>query len=307
MPSRTRTGVDIGGTKLEAVVLDEAGEILARERVDTPSDSYEAVLDAIARLVSETERLAGVASTGVGVGSPGSISPATGTIRNANSTKLNGQRLDEDLRQRLGRPIVLDNDANCFAVAEAKAGAGRGKACVFGVILGTGVGGGVVVNEKVLTGANRIGGEWGHNPLPRPTPEETPGPLCYCGRRGCIEVWCSGPGLAADHFRTTGSDMPARMIAEFAAAGEMTAQETLDRHLDRLARALSGVVNILDPDVIVLGGGLSNLDHFYSRLPDAMAPHVFSDCFDTPIVRNQLGDSAGVIGAAWLSPMEANL
>lgn len=305
MPSRTRTGVDIGGTKLEAVVLDDTGVVRARERVATPTDSYQSVLDAIAELVVETERLAGAVSSGVGVGSPGSISPATGTIRNANSTKLNGRKLDEDLRARIGRPLVLDNDANCFAVAEAMAGAGRQKRCVFGVIVGTGVGAGVIINGEVVSGANRIGGEWGHNPLPRPTIEETPGPLCYCGRYGCIETWCSGPGLAADHFRTTGSDMPAKMIAEFAAAGEMTAKETLDRHLDRLARALSGVVNILDPDVIVLGGGLSNLDHLYTRLPEAMRPHVFSDSFETPIVRNELGDSAGVIGAAWLSPMES--
>ena len=303
MSTGIRTGVDIGGTKLEAAVLDADGNVLARERVPTP-DGYDNVLDAIAGLILQTERAAGGRALGVGVGTPGSLSPLDGHIRNANSTHLNGHPLDRDLAARLERPVRLDNDANCFAMAEARAGAGRGHGTVFGVILGTGVGAGIIVDHRTLMGANRIGGEWGHNPLPRPTMEEVPGPECYCGRRGCIEAWISGPALAADHFRITGSEMPADMIAEFSAAGEMTARETLDRHLDRLARALAGVVNILDPDVIVLGGGLSNLNHLYTRLPDAMRPHVFSDCFETPIVQNRLGDSAGVIGAAWLCPTE---
>lgn len=300
-----RTGVDIGGTKIEATVLAADGAVLARERMPSAS-SYERVLDIVADVVAKAEAIAGGKAPGVGFGTPGSLSPRDGRIRNANSTHLNGARLDADLAERLGRPVRLDNDANCFAMAEACAGAGRDHASVFGVILGTGVGGGIIVNRRVLNGANRIGGEWGHNALPRPTVDENPGIDCYCGRKGCIEAWCSGPGLAADHFRTTGSDMPAKMIAEFAAAGDMAAQDSLDRHLDRLARALAGVVNIVDPDVIVLGGGLSNLDHLYERLPEAMRPHVFSDTFDTLIVKNQLGDSAGVIGAAWICPAEEN-
>ncbi|MFK7943944.1 MAG: ROK family protein [Paracoccaceae bacterium] len=301
MTIQPRTGIDIGGTKLEAAVLDADGMELARERVPTP-EGYAAILDAVAELVATTECAAGAKSYGVGVGAPGSLSPRDGRIRNANSVHLNGQRLDLDLEDRIGRPVRLDNDANCFAMAEARAGAGQGKSTVFGVILGTGVGAGIVVDHRILTGANRIGGEWGHNPLPRPNIEEVPGPDCYCGRRGCIETWCAGPSLAADHFRTTGSELDPGMIVEFAAAGELTAQETLDRHLDRLARGLAGVVNILDPDVIVLGGGLSNLDHLYTKLPDAMRPLVFSDSFETPILRNHLGDSAGVIGAAWICP-----
>lgn len=299
-----RTGLDIGGTKLEAAVLDPDGTVIARERVPTPSDGYDAVLEAIALLVASVEKAAGASAQGLGVGTPGSLSPATGVIRNANSTHLNGRPLDADLAQKLGRPITLDNDANCFALAEARAGAGRKAKVVFGVILGTGVGGGIVINGQCLTGSNRIGGEWGHNPLPSPGPEDIPGPKCYCGRRGCIETWCSGPGLSADHFRVNGSEMPADMIAAFADAGDMPARETLERHAGRLARALAGVVNILDPDVIVLGGGLSNLAHLYRELPNHMRPHVFSDCFETPIVQNQLGDSGGVIGAAWLCPLE---
>ena len=307
MTNGIRTGIDIGGTKLEAVVLDAEGSVLARERVPTPAKSYDTLLDALTALVKDTERAAGAEAMGVGVGTPGSLSPQSGLIRNANSTRLNDQALDRDLSARMGRPLVLENDANCFALAEARAGAGQDHGCVFGVIAGTGVGGGIVLNGTILTGRNRIGGEWGHNPLPNPGMEERPGPECYCGRKGCIEAWCSGPGLAADHFRTTGSDMPADMIASFAEAGDMAAQESLDRHLDRLARSLAGMVNILDPDVIVLGGGLSNLGHLYKRLPDAMRDHVFSDYFETPIVQNRLGDSAGVIGAAWLCPTETTI
>lgn len=279
--------------------------MIARERVPTPKDGYDAVLEAIALLLVSVEEAAGASASGLGVASPGSLSPATGVIRNANSTHLNGRPLDRDLADKLGRPVVLENDANCFALAEARAGAGRGSGVVFGVILGTGVGGGIVVHDQCVTGANRIGGEWGHNPLPSPGSEEIPGPRCYCGRSGCIETWCSGPGLSADHYRVNGSEMPADMIAAFADAGDMPARETLERHTHRLGRALAGVANILDPDMIVLGGGLSNLSHLYRDLPDAMRPHVFSDCFETPIVQNELGDSAGVIGAAWLCPVEA--
>lgn len=307
MAAGIRTGIDIGGTKLEAAVLDPSGTVLARERMPTPQGGYEALLTAVSELVTLVEDHAGASSEGLGVGTPGSLSPVTGMIRNANSTHLNGQPLDRDLARRLGRQVVLDNDANCFALAEAKAGAGRGHGVVFGVILGTGVGAGLVVGGRCLTGANRIGGEWGHNPLPAPAAEELPGPKCYCGRRGCIEAWCSGPALAADHFRLAGSDMPPEMIAAFAASGDMAARETLDRHEDRLVRALAGVVNIVDPDVIVLGGGLSNLACLYKNLPGKMRDFVFSDCFQTPIMQNELGDSAGVIGAAWLCPTEENV
>jgi fructokinase len=255
-------------------------------------------------LVTAVETEAGKRAPVIGVGIPGSLSPASGLVRNSKSTTLNGHAIDRDLAAALGRPVRVANDANCFALAEAVAGAGQGARTVFGVILGTGVGGGVVTGGQVLAGANLIAGEWGHNPLPAPGSDERPGPACPCGRRGCIEAWCSGPALAADHLRRTGADMAPELIAGVGAAGDLDARGTLDRHLDRLARALAGVVNILDPDVIVLGGGLSKLDHLYAGLPDAMHPHVFSDVFTTPILRNRLGDSAGVIGAAWLWPAE---
>ena len=299
-----RTGVDLGGTKIEAVVLSAEGDVLARQRTPTPSGDYSATITTLASLVKAVEAEAGASARGIGVGTPGSVSPKSGLMRNANSVVLNGKPLDRDLAETLARPVRLENDANCFALAEAMAGAGQGQQTVFGVILGTGVGGGIVVGGETLMGGNGIGGEWGHNPLPAPDREEFLGPDCYCGRKGCIEAWCSGPALAADHLRVTGSEMPAEMIASFAKAGEATAQESLQRHTARLARALAGVVNILDPDVIVLGGGLSNLEHLYRNLPEAMAPHVFSDVFETPIVKNKLGDSAGVIGAAWLWPLE---
>lgn len=300
MAAGYRIGVDLGGTKIEAVALNGAGEILTRQRVPTPQSEYTDTLTAILDLVTKIEQEVGANGLPVGVGTPGSISPESGVIRNANSTRLNGQPLDRDLAETLKRPVRIANDANCFALAEAKAGAATKAGSVFGVILGTGVGAGVVVDDKVLLGRNHIGGEWGHNPLPLPRPDEIPGPKCYCGRYGCIETWCSGPALAADHQRETGIEASPKDIVMLASAGDMAAQDTLDRHLNRLARALSGVVNILDPDVIVLGGGLSNLDHLYQGLPGAMKPYVFSDTFQTPIVRNALGDSAGVIGAAWL-------
>jgi fructokinase len=293
-----RFGVDLGGTKTEIAVLAE-DEVMLRNRTPTPG-SYEGSLDAIAGLLAEAEARAGVRAAAVGVGTPGSLSPATGLIRNANSTRLNGRPLDRDLAQRLGRPVRLANDADCFALAEARAGAGRGAASVFGVILGTGVGGGIVAGGRLLAGPNAIAGEWGHNALPRPGPDETPGPECWCGRRGCIEAWCSGPGLAADHARRTGERAGAEEIAARAAAGDNAAAETLARHLDRLGRALAGVVNVLDPEVIVLGGGLSNMAGLAEGLPEAMRSHVFSDCLLTLVRRHALGDSAGVIGAAWL-------
>ena len=295
-----RLGVDLGGTKIEAAVLDRGGAILARERMPTPPNDYDATLQAIARVVAKAEQAAGIRADAAGIGTPGSLSPRTRLIRNANSTCLNGKRLDRDIASVLDRPVRLQNDANCFALAESISGAAQGAQVVFGVITGTGVGGGIVVRGTPVMGRNLIGGEWGHNPLPAPMPDEMPGPACYCGRAGCIETWCSGPGLSADHRRRTGKCMTAEDIAAGADAGDSAAQDSLDRHADRLARALAGVVNILDPDVIVLGGGLSNMDHLPRLLPGLVRQHVFSDCFETPILRNHLGDSAGVIGAAWL-------
>ena len=301
-----RLGVDLGGTKIEAVALAPGGAELARRRVPTPRESYEAVIDTTAALVSAVEEAAQGRAAAVGVGIPGSLSPATGLVRNANFTLLIGHALDRDLARALGRPVRVENDANCFALAEAVAGAGQGADVVFGVILGTGVGGGIVAGGRVLPGRTLIAGEWGHNPLPAPEADELPGPPCYCGRAGCIEAWCSGPALAADHARTTGARLDPGDIAARARAGDAAAGATLARHVDRLARGLAGVVNVLDPDAIVLGGGLSNLDHLYERLPAAMRPHVFSDVFATPVLRNRLGDSAGVIGAAWLWPEGAD-
>lgn len=304
-----RIGVDLGGTKTEAVALGTAGEALARRRIATPHHGYESVVRAIAGLVDAVEAEAGDRVRAVGIGIPGSLSPATGLVRNANSTVLNGHALDRDLAAALGRPVRLENDANCFALAEAMAGAGQGVGSgggtVFGVILGTGVGGGIVTGGKVHAGRNLIAGEWGHNRLPALDAAELDAPRCYCGRAGCIEAWCSGPALARDHARATGETLDPPAIADRAGDGDPAAQATLERHLARLARALAGVVNLLDPDAIVLGGGLSNLEHLYARLPDAMRPHVFSDVFETPILKNRLGDSAGVIGAAWLWPEEA--
>ncbi len=298
-----RIGVDLGGTKIEAVALGPGGAERARLRIASPRDGYDAVIRECAALVAAVAtRAGGDGPCAVGVGIPGSLSPATGLVRNANFTVLNGRPLDRDLARAAGREVRVENDANCFALAEAMAGAGQGAEVVFGVILGTGVGGGIVAGGRVLPGANLIAGEWGHNPLPAPGAAERPGPACYCGRSGCIETWCSGPGLAADHARATGETLKPREIAAQAAEGDAGARETLDRHLSRLARALAGVVNVLDPDAIVLGGGLSNLSHLYERLPEAMRAHVFSDVFATPVLRNRLGDSAGVIGAAWLWP-----
>lgn len=306
-----RIGVDLGGSKIEVVALgrgDPLGGEAPRLRAATPP-AYDAVIRETAALVAAAEaRAGGPTAAAVGVGIPGSLSPATGLVRNANFTALNGRRLDRDLAQALGRPVRVENDANCFALAEAVAGAGQGvdqgarqgKGVVFGVILGTGVGAGIVVDGRVLAGANLIAGEWGHNPLPAPRDDERPGPPCYCGRRGCIETWCSGPGLAADHARATGEMLAPEEIAARAAGGDAAARATLSRHLSRLARGLAGVVNVLDPGVIVLGGGLSKLAQLHGRLPGAMRPHVFSDVFATRVVCNRLGDSAGVIGAAWL-------
>jgi fructokinase len=293
-----RIGVDLGGTKIEVVALDDSGLEHHRRRVPTPRNDYAATLSAIASLVDEAERAAGRCRS-VGVGIPGSISPHTGLVRNANSTWLNGRPLADDLERALRREVRVANDANCFALSEAADGAAAGRHVVFGVILGTGVGGGVVVDGRLHEGAHRIAGEWGHNPLPGPFgADELPGPRCWCGRRGCIEAWLSGPALAAS------ADPPARDAAALVAAmraGEPSALAVFERWCDRLARSLAGVVNVLDPDAIVLGGGLSNVDEVYREVPRRCAPLVFADRADMPLLRNLHGDSSGVRGAARLA------
>ena len=293
-----RIGIDLGGTKIEIAVLAPDGSERHRHRIDTPH-GYQASLEAIATLVRDAEVRLGLIAT-VGIGIPGVISPATGLVKNANSIALNGHTFDRDISALLGREVRVENDANCFALSEASDGAGAGHDVVFGVILGTGCGGGVVVDGKVLRGRNHVTGEWGHNPLPWPRPDELPGRLCWCGHNGCLETWVAGPSLARDcdgEGAHDASDIPAR-----AAAGEARAQAALDRHADRLARGLAAVINLLDPDVIVLGGGLSNMDHLYVALPPLVTGYVFSDFVQTPIVRNKHGDSSGVRGAAWLWP-----
>ena len=287
--------MDLGGTKIEAIAIDDEGRERLRRRVPTPRGDYHATLTAIAALVSDLERTAGERGT-VGVGIPGTISAATGLVKNANSTWLIGRPLADDLPRLLDRPVRFANDANCFALSEATDGAAAGFDVVFGVILGTGVGGGLVAHGRLIVGANAIAGEWGHNPLPAPLDAERPGPLCYCGRRGCIETFLSGPALTADYDGvTTAAD-----IVRAASAGDQRAEAALARYEDRLARALAVVINLLDPDAIVLGGGLSNVDRLYAAVPARWAPHVFSDTVVTRLVRARHGDSSGVRGAAWL-------
>lgn len=296
-----RIGVDLGGTKIEAVLIDSDGRELARHRIPTPRNDYAGTVAAVAGLVRELEDDSlGVASVGVGI--PGSLSPATGLVRNANSVWLIGRPFDRDLSAALARPVRIANDANCFALAEARAGAGRGAALVFGVILGSGVGGGLVHDGRLIVGRNAIAGEWGHNPLPRPADDERPGPLCYCGRNGCIESFLSGPALRADHHAATGRDLDPAGIVAAAAQGDPAAEAALSRYEERLARALAAVINIVDPDVIVLGGGLSCIDRLYRNVPGVWDRHIFSDVVTTRLVPPHLGDSAGVHGAAWLWP-----
>ncbi len=302
-----RIGIDLGGTKTEAIVLDDEGRERARRRIDSPQGDYGGTVRAIAGLVSAVRNEAGAKDdVTVGVGIPGAISPSTGLIKNANSTWLIGHALDKDLEEALRLPVRLANDANCFAVSEATDGAGEGYRIVFGVILGTGVGGGISIDGRAHTGVNAIAGEWGHNPLPWPKDiggvAENPGPDCYCGKRGCIETFLSGPGFSNDFASAGGEVIPASEIAALAALGNQVAVAALDRYTDRLARAVSGVINILDPDIVVLGGGLSNLDIIYDALPNMLEQYVFSDVCDTPCVRNKHGDSSGVRGAAWLWP-----
>jgi len=296
-----RIGIDLGGTKIEAIALDSRGTVLLRQRVATPAGDADATIATIRDLVRAVEaRLGGIGT--VGVGTPGSLSPVTGLLRNSNSTCLNGLPLDRLIAQALDREVRIANDANCFALSEAADGAAAGAAVVFGVILGTGVGGGIVIDGTLLHGRHAIGGEWGHNPLPWPTDAERPGPACFCGRSGCIEQFLSGPGMAADHQARHGGTATAAEIATLAAAGDPTARTTLDLYADRLARGLAHVINLIDPDCIVLGGGLSNLALLYDAVPARWGRYVFSDVVATRLVPPAHGDSSGVRGAAWLWP-----
>jgi fructokinase len=317
MNAPVRIGIDLGGTKIEGIALGSDGQILARRRIATPQGDAMATIAAVAALVAALERDVGAAAplernvgasapVPVGIGTPGALSPATGRLRNANSTCLNGLPLDRLLAQALGRDVRIANDANCFALSEAVDGAAAGAEIVFGAILGTGVGGGIVVRGSALSGRHAVAGEWGHNPLPWPNPAlglgELPGPPCYCGRRGCIETFLSGPGMAADHRRVTGRDETPAAIAASAGAGDAAARATLDRYLDRLARGLAAVINLIDPEVIVLGGGLSNIRALYDEVPKRWSAWVFSDTVTTRLVPPLHGDSSGVRGAAWLWP-----
>jgi fructokinase len=294
-----RIGIDLGGTKIEIVALGDAGDELVRRRVPSPAHDYAAIVETIARLVEDVERERGVRGS-VGVGTPGIPSRASGLMKNANSTVLIGRPLERDLSERLQRPVRLANDANCFALSEAADGAARDADSVFGVILGTGVGGGIVIGGRPLVGANAIAGEWGHNPLPWPAAEELPGPPCYCGKRGCIETFLSGPGLARDHRVAGGAESDGAAIAAAAARGDPAARATLERYCDRLARSLATVIDVLDPDAIVLGGGVSNIAALYSELPRRLPAYVFSDAVATRVLAALHGDASGVRGAARL-------
>jgi len=321
-----RIGIDVGGTKIEGVALDGSQEI-ARTRVETPRENYMATLDAIVRLVATLERQADESRTPnesrlptVGVGIPGALSPSTGRVKNANSTWLIGQMLQQDLESSLGRPVRIANDANCLAMSEAADGSGAGAEVVFAVVVGTGTGAGIVVRGQIVTGPNAIAGEWGHNPLPWAEADEMPGPPCYCGRRGCIETFLSGPGMATDHERRARELLSPPEIVERAAAGEREAEMTLTRYEQRMARALAGIINVLDPDVIVLGGGMSNIERLYVNVPRLWAEFVFAagesrvpnlesrlptpdSRLQTRLVRARHGDASGVRGAAWLWPV----
>ena len=294
-----RFGLDLGGTKIEAIVMQADGSIIWRERVPTPSDDYRAIVKTIADLVGAAEA-ATDSTLSVGIGMPGSLSPKTGLVRNSNTQCLNGQAIQQDLQTLLGRDIRIENDANCFALSEAKDGAGQNAQSVFGVILGTGCGGGLVIDGNLQNGINGVGGEWGHNPLAAPTVDEVPGPPCYCGRNGCNEVWISGSGFARDHHAVTGEK---RTGEEIMAAQTPQAAASFERLCDRLARALGVVINLVDPEAIVLGGGLSNIDALYTRVPEVWAAYIFSDVIETRLLKNHHGDAGGVRGAAWLWPV----
>jgi len=296
-----RLGIDLGGTKTAAIVLDDRGRTVWEQRKPTPRNDYDATIELIAGLVAEGERAA-ASRCSVGIGMPGAISPATGLVKNANSTWLNSRALRQDIERRLGREVRLANDANCLAVSEATDGAAAGAEVVFGVILGTGVGGGIVVRGQLVTGANAIAGEWGHNALPWPEDDERPGRECYCGRRGCLETFLSGPALSASYADLAGRIESGEAVVALAAGGDESARAVLDRWTSRLSRALASVINVLDPDVIVVGGGLSRLDHIYSRVPEIWGAWVFSDRVTTRLVQARFGDASGVRGAAWLWP-----
>jgi fructokinase len=299
MVTLTRFGIDLGGTKTEIVGLDDAGREVLRRRVPTPRDDYQGTLSMIATLVRDAETELGLRGS-IGIGTPGSVSPSTGLLRGSNSVCLNGKPIKADLEALLGREVRIANDANCFALSEASDGAGRDADVVFGAILGTGVGSGIVARGSVLSGPNAIAGEWGHNPLPWPDDDERPGSPCFCGQHGCIETFVSGPGLERDHLAETGQRVPAHEIALRAANGERDATATLLRYERRLAKALAHVINLLDPDTIVLGGGMSNIDRLYVNVPALWGRWVFSERVDTRLVRHLHGDSSGVRGAAWL-------
>ena len=294
-----RFGLDLGGTKMEAVLLDDTGEIVWRERRPTPAEDYQAIIETIAALVTQAPIETAQEMT-VGIGMPGSLSPKTGLVRNSNTQCLNGQAIKQDLESAMAREVRLANDANCFALSEATDGAGAGAQSVFGVIIGTGCGGGLVFDGKLQNGANGIGGEWGHNPLAAPTADELPGPPCYCGRHGCNEVWISGSGFARDHEAIAGEKLTAEQII---ASDSAAAKASFERLCDRIARALGAVINVVDPDVIVLGGGLSNVDALYTHIPEIWDGYIFSDVIETRLVKNKHGDSSGVRGAAWLWPL----
>ena len=296
-------GIDLGGSKIEGVRLGADGEVLAQRRIPSPQGDYAATIAAIEELVAWLDHAGPSASSRspVGVGAPGSVSKRTGRVHNANSTWLNGRDISGDLSTALNRPVRIANDADCFALSEAVDGAGQGSRIVLGVILGTGAGSGIVVDGRMLDGALGISGEWGHTALPRPAPEEYPGPLCWCGRASCMEAWVSKPAMSADHFKVSGERLSAEDIAAAAVAGDAAAQTTLARHQDRLARGLAQVVNIIDPDVIVLGGGLSKLAYLYEALPRLMRPHIFADDAVSDVRPPKWGDASGVRGAAWLA------
>ena len=299
---RLRIGIDLGGTKIEGVGLDAGNSVVAGpHRVATPRQDYAGTVAAVRDLVSRIEQETGAqAASSVGVGIPGSIVKATGRVQNANSVWLNGQPFGDDLAVAIGQPVRVANDANCFALSEAHDGAGQGARSVFGVILGTGCGGGLVYEGRIVDGPNGIGGEWGHNPLPWPRADEVPGPWCWCGRQGCMETWVAGPALEAAYEVAAGERVRASEVARRASDGDAAARATLDAHLDRLARGLAHVINIFDPHVIVLGGGLSNLSHLYTALPGALAARIFAERPVVDIRAARWGDSSGVRGAAWL-------
>ncbi len=294
-----RLGVDLGGTKIEIIAFDQQGETLLRERVATPQGDYQGTLAAITTLVKSTEKTLGQTGS-LGIGIPGSESTVNGLIKNANSTCLIGNPLRADLERLLKRPIRMENDANCLALSEATDGAGKDEKCVFAVILGTGVGGGIAINQGVVTGINHIAGEWGHIPLPYPEEEILPPPVCYCGRAGCVETWLSGPAMSKDHERHTGAFLTPQMIEEKARQGDLACEATIARYEKRLAKSLALVINILDPGVVILGGGISNLERLYRTVPELWKAYIFSDHVSTRLLQSKYGDSSGVRGAAWL-------